>query len=218
MEDALHILHHAWESAVRSSASRPSAATACWAAVRKAYVHPSRHYHTFSHLAEMIFRLQPLRQRGYNLNRFYWAVFYHDIVYEPGRKDNEERSAAIATEHLVAMGVRDKDLQWCAEAIIATASHQRHTDPSVNYLLDADLAVLGAPAPLYQQYSRQIRQEYSMFPDPVYYSGRAEVLNRFLNDPCLYKTIYFREQLEQQARINLAAELSDIERLTRNRP
>ena len=47
-------------------------------------------------------------------------------------------------------------------------------------LLDADLAILGAPALDYDSYAQAIRQEYRWVPEASYRTGRRQVLQAFL--------------------------------------
>lgn len=59
-------------------------------------------------------------------------------------------------------------------------------------------------------YARQIRREYSFVPAEVYRAKRAAVLEKFLKCEALYKTPQLREELEEQARENLARELARL--------
>lgn len=77
-------------------------------------------------------------------------------------------------------------------------------------MLDLDLAVLGAPRAIYDAYAAAIRREYAMVPDAAWRTGRAGVLDRFLDRPRLYQTGHFHERLESAARANLADEAAAL--------
>lgn len=95
--------------------------------------------------------------------------------------------------------------------ILATKNHELSADNDTNYLLDADLAILGQTLDDYQKYTEQIREEYSIYPDFMYNSGRKKVLNYFLDMDEIYKTPYFKKNYEQKARVNIKNDLSELE-------
>ncbi len=77
----------------------------------------------------------------------------------------------------------------------------------INYLLDADLSVLGKDRETYLVYTQMIRKEYSIYPDFLYKPGRKKVLRHFLELENIFKTEYFRDQYETQAKENIETEL-----------
>lgn len=135
------------------------------------------------------------------------ALFYHDFVYHVSRKDNEERSALSGAQVLRRLNVDPERVYLCQEMIQATKTHQLHSHAAINYFTDADLSVLGAPSEVYTRYYRNIRKEYWLYPDFLYKPGRKKVVMHFLDMPQIFKTDYFFQQFEQQARLNLRAEL-----------
>lgn len=77
-----------------------------------------------------------------------------------------------------------------------------------NYLLDVDLSVLGKDTQTYLGYTKQIRKEYSIYPDFLYNLGRKKVLQHFLELENIFKTEDFRDKYESQARKNIEFEIS----------
>jgi len=69
---------------------------------------------------------------------------------------------------------------------------------------------LGQPSDVYEQYCGQIRKEYSIYPDIVYKPGRKKVLIHFLNMEKIFKTSFFYDKYELQARANLESELKRL--------
>ncbi len=59
----------------------------------------------------------------------------------------------------------------------------------------------------YNDYARQVRQEYSLYPDMIYKPGRRKVLRHFLAMPKIFKTDIFFELYEESARRNLQREM-----------
>jgi predicted metal-dependent HD superfamily phosphohydrolase len=136
-----------------------------------------------------------------------WAIFYHDIIYNPRRKDNEAQSAQVAAQRLGDLGISAERIARCQRHILATASHQLQQDPDTQLLLDIDLGILGADWESYQRYAQQVRKEYAMYPGFLYRRGRRKVLRHFLEKDRIYQTERFMLKWEQQARTNLAREL-----------
>lgn len=101
-------------------------------------------------------------------------------------------------------------IEQCAAMILATKHHGKAENADTNWLIDADLSILGQDPATYGQYTLQIRKEYSIYPDFLYNPGRKKVLKYFLAMPRIYKTSDFSGKYEQQARINLAAELQRL--------
>ena len=79
-----------------------------------------------------------------------------------------------------------------------------------NIFLDADLAILGQSDENYKLYTKQIRQEYSFFSDADYKKGRVGVLKHFLAMERIYKTEYFFNKFEKQAKLNIENELKRL--------
>ena len=73
-----------------------------WNALRAAYATPPRAYHNFAHVQEVLRHYDEVSAGpGWRRPReAYLAVLYHDAIYEPGRRDNEARSAQCAREHI----------------------------------------------------------------------------------------------------------------------
>jgi predicted metal-dependent HD superfamily phosphohydrolase len=97
-----------------------------------------------------------------------------------------------------------------ARLVLATAAHQP-TAGDEAVLIDADLAVLAADAPVYQAYVDGVRSEYGHVPPDEWQVGRAAVLRRFLERPAIFHTPVYAPR-EAQARANLTAELAALDR------
>ena len=91
-----------------------------------------------------------------------------------------------------------------------TKEHQLATDEDTNFLLDIDLSVLGKNPEEYKQYSDNIRKEYRIYPDFMYRKGRLKVLKNMLALDAIYKTEFFKQAYENQARENLKLEISKL--------
>jgi predicted metal-dependent HD superfamily phosphohydrolase len=170
-----------------------------------------RFYHNLAHLQDVLDHVDALRHRARDLPAVRLAAWFHDVIYDPRAADSEERSAAFAAEALRQLRAPPETVVRAAALILLTKTHQADdTNADAQVLLDADLAILGAPQNRYDSYSRAIRQEYAWVPDEKYREGRREVLRRFLRRPRIYRTPELSAALEAQARHNLNREIATL--------
>lgn len=178
-----------------------------WNEIETRYSEKGRHYHNLLHLENMFRELEDVKGNISDFTVISFSVFYHDIIYDATSKSNEEKSAATAEKRLAELHVSKDDISVISEQIIDTKSHQLSGHNDTNYLLDADLSVLGKDLNTYMEYTRNIRKEYSVYPDFLYKPGRKKVLKHFLELESIFKTEYFKEKYEVQAKENIEAEL-----------
>ncbi|MBO6184247.1 MAG: hypothetical protein J6O88_06060 [Chryseobacterium sp.] len=181
-----------------------------WNEIEKNYSGKSRHYHNLQHLENMFEEIDVVRNQIENFNNISFSIFYHDLIYDATSKLNEEKSADIAEERLRILGLNDEDIQKIHQQILATKFHKHSVDEDVNFLLDVDLSVLGKNSQVYLEYTKQIRKEYSIYPDFLYKPGRKKVLQHFLDLESIFKTDYFKNKYENQARENMKVELENL--------
>jgi predicted metal-dependent HD superfamily phosphohydrolase len=181
-----------------------------WAEVEQSYSSKKRHYHTLTHLENLLDRLHEVRDQIQDWDVIVFAIVYHDIIYSATKKDNEEKSKDVAANRLRSLGVPSQQISRCVAHILASKSHTTSLDPDTNLFTDADLSILGSSWDEYFQYSKQVRSEYSIYPDFLYNPGRKKVLQHFLSMEKIFKTEHFYSRYEEQARTNLTAELEKL--------
>ena len=59
---------------------------------------------------------------------------------------------------------------------------------------------------MYSKYYQNVRKEYSIYPEILYKLGRKKVLKHFLAMEKIFKTDYFYQKFEKNARMNLQRE------------
>jgi len=180
-----------------------------WNEIRKRYSSRGRHYHNLSHLDHLVTVLLPHKEKFTSWTAVIMAVVYHDAVYNVLKKNNEERSAALGTKRMREISLSPAIVQQIERFVLATKSHHS-VDAETDLFTDADLSVLGGEPRAYELYAQQIRKEYFIYPDMIYYPGRKKVLEYFLHMPMIFKTPAFFDRYEAQARINLQWELLSL--------
>jgi predicted metal-dependent HD superfamily phosphohydrolase len=95
-----------------------------------------------------------------HFTNYAWALIFHDAVYDPGRDDNEVRSADWACRVMEDLCRPEDEKDRVRGLILATAhtSEPRTADEAL--LLDIDLSILGADEATFDDYCRLIRSEY----------------------------------------------------------
>lgn len=179
-------------------------AAACLTQLRAAWGEPWRHYHGLQHLSECLDLLRAHRALAQRPHELVLALWFHDAVYEPRAKDNEQRSADWAAQSLGAAGVDPDAVARIVAHVLATRHAALPAEGDQSLLVDIDLSVLGAAPARFEQYQQQVRAEYAWVPGLIYRYKRRQLLREFLRREPLYHTPALREQLEAQARANLA--------------
>jgi predicted metal-dependent HD superfamily phosphohydrolase len=176
----------------------------------RAWDEPQRHYHTLQHLGECLTLFDTLRMHAEQPADIELALWFHDAIYDVQGHDNEARSAQWAAEALATGGVDAPRCQRVHDLITATCHTALPASPDQALLVDIDLAILGAPAARFAEYTRQIRAEYAWVPAEVYAVKRRAVLQGFLDRKAIYTTPAVAQRLEQHARDNLVKAISSL--------
>ena len=181
-------------------------------ALEKRYSARNRHYHNLNHLESMFHLYDRHRETLQAPEVVAHSIFWHDTIYKVSRKDNELQSAKLSAQILPGMGVAAAVISQVEVFIEATKSHllSANSHPDLAWLLDFDLAILGAEWGDYEIYTKQIRKEYRIYPDLLYRPGRLKVLAHFLKREHLFHTETFRQKYESRARMNLAREMDTL--------
>lgn len=187
-----------------------STAIVLWSEIETNHSKSSRHYHNLTHLEDLFFQLSEVKPQIHNWNITLFTLFYHDVIYNATKKDNEQKSAELAQKRLKEIGVNENEIEMCFDQILATKAHMPSQNSDTNYFTDADLSILGRDPATYVQYCENIRKEYSIYPTFMYNRGRKKVINHFLGMDRIFKTEYFFKKFERQAKVNLNDELNSL--------
>jgi predicted metal-dependent HD superfamily phosphohydrolase len=200
-----------WHELVRPFDPAPQTAAEVFAELVAAYSQPDRFYHNLGHIQQVLHTLAGLRGNARSFPALQMAAWFHDMIYDSRARDNEERSAAHAARSLPPLGVPKALCARVQDLILLTRMHEAtDSDTDGHILLDADLAILGAPEEEYARYAHAIRQEYAWVPEQQYRAGRVRVLETFLRRDYIFFTESMRNALEERARHNLAREIASL--------
>ncbi|WOH53094.1 phosphohydrolase [Bradyrhizobium sp. sBnM-33] len=172
-----------------------------------AYSAPGRHYHNLTHIEDCLAALSRVDNLSAAEREILTeAIWWHDVVYDPTRSDNEELSAQSAEQH-----VREDIGAEVARLIRLTKTHDVQPGDRLGaILISIDLSILGAEPARYDAYAAAIRQEFIHVPNADYRAGRARVLGQFAARPVIFPDATFAARYDRQARENLARELASL--------
>jgi predicted metal-dependent HD superfamily phosphohydrolase len=207
---ALDRLRAEWDALLGPFGCSADARRQAFADLVSRYGTPDRHYHTLRHIASVLDALPGDPVTGEHAAALRLAAWFHDAVYDTRADDNEQRSAASAGSVLRALAVPECVVKETGRLILLTKTHRTTAaDTAGKHLIDADLAVFGAPVAEYDAYAGAIRREYAWVPEAAYRAGRRRVLERFLGRTRIYLTEGSAGR-EEVARRNLARELAAL--------
>jgi predicted metal-dependent HD superfamily phosphohydrolase len=191
----------------RHHGASEAAAAHLWTQLSTLYTEPHRHYH---HLGHITSSLDEFDTTGSNHSLIEGAIWFHDVIYDPKRGDNEAASIAWFLDATSSW----LDLEAAAvitRLIEATDFRLPLTDdPDSRLMVDIDLAILSASPEAYEDYCQAIRQEYAHVSAEAFRDGRAKVMAGFLERP-IYRTEWFIGR-EERARENIVRELGRLRR------
>ena len=170
------------------------------------YAEPHRAYHNLEHIRRCLDLARSARSELVHPEEVELALWYHDAIYDPARSDNEEESAAFAADQLKPLAPRA--IASIAALILATKHAVTPPEGDARFVVDIDLAILGAAPETFDAYETAIHSEYSWVPDSLFRERRRDVMRTFLDHARIYSTDYFYRRLESAARANLARSIA----------
>ena len=128
--------------------------------VIKRYSESHRHFHTVEHLNDVL--KQILKQRNQfqtsDLVSLIIAAVFHDIVYDPQRRDNEEKSVEVLKSY-ERFPISDFRLENAKKIILATKTHDKIHELIYNFN-KIDCSILDRSYDDLLVWEEQISKEY----------------------------------------------------------
>ena len=174
------------------------------------YSEPHRAYHTIQHIEECFREFEAVRGLASSPSAVGLALFFHDAIYDTHAHDNEEESAGLARQVLAGVGAEETLQSDVRDLILATRHAAMPETNDQKLVVDVDLSILGADPERFDEYERQVRQEYSWVEETLFRAVRGNILREFLARPAIYSTPRFRDRLERSARENLKRSMAAL--------
>lgn len=181
------------------------------------YTESSRAHHTLAHIVFMLDELELVKHLATKYNETRFGIWYHDVVNDayaevrPEPMYNEKRSAYYASLDMHELGLPSDFVKNVERLIMATAHKKLATENDEMIITDLDLLILGQNKKVFDAYDANIRIEYELIPIDQYNTGRARVLNHFLDRSSIYATEFFKNKYEESARNNLKRAIARLQ-------
>jgi pantetheine-phosphate adenylyltransferase len=143
---------------------------------------PHRHYHNIDHLSDLISQIDEDYSYGIinelEREKLTLTALFHDLVFDPEREDNEERSAEIFYRFCTEQ--YNVDLVEVKQMILDTKTHTPCT-PLSNKFIEYDMKICEKDLDSLLVWESGVREEYSMFDDEQYKKQRISFLESLLD-------------------------------------
>jgi len=180
------------------------------------YKSSDRYYHNLDHIGYMLSKAVKFKKVVNDYNSILFAIWFHDVIYDPKKSDNEEMSSEFAEEFLKKINFDIGKIKNIKNLILKTKNHSiidSNEDFDTKFFLDLDLLIFGVKKKKYRKYTENIRKEYSFMPDKIYKLERIKILERFLSQNIIFRTEEFRKRYEILARKNIKSEIKFLLKL-----
>jgi predicted metal-dependent HD superfamily phosphohydrolase len=173
------------------------------------YTEPHRHYHDSGHLAHCLEQLDLAKGSLGAPDEVEMAIWFHDVINEPGQKDNEARSAKYFRD--AADGKMPADfIDRVVDLILVTTHRDAPLDADQRFICDIDLASFGCPWECFMRDTNAVKAEFTGSIED-YYRGKKAFLEQMLRRPRIFLTDFFNSRYEQQSRENIRRLLDLVE-------
>jgi pantetheine-phosphate adenylyltransferase len=139
-----------------------------------------RHYHTQNHLLDLINKINEIKsdisQKEYE--KLIITSLFHDIVYDPMRNDNEEKSAQFLMDSCVNKD--DNDILHIKQMILDTKTHESN-DKLSRIFCEMDMSVVEGDFEGLLEWEKGISAEYKDF-GTLYKEGRLKFLESLMDN------------------------------------
>ena len=176
-----------------------------WQEILEHYTKKWKYYHNLNHIYSFVELFEKYNNNIQNYkSEFLISIFFHDIIYIPSRKDNEDESMNLFNKFYSETNPKNLNKEKVIEFISETKNHTLniiHNNEELNYFLDMDMHILSEEN--WEDYENKIRKEYPYLSEIEYKNGRIKFLQSCLNKEKIYRTKIFYDAFEQKARSNI---------------
>lgn len=173
------------------------------------YTQPGRYYHGLDHISHCMKNLVAASLYIENIDAIVLALWFHDSIYTVGAKDNEWRSAELASSLLSSYNVNPHLILRVVKLIMATTHTRLDLDGDAAIIADVDLSSF-ADRDSMMKNSGNIRKEFESIPDDVYYPGRIKFLQGMLAREAIFQHPVFAH-LNAVAKANIQYEIQKLQ-------
>ncbi|MCP4335683.1 MAG: hypothetical protein GY785_23795 [Gammaproteobacteria bacterium] len=170
----------------------------------RAYQESHRHYHTLAHIELCLAMFERCESLTALPDALEIAIWMHDAILEPGRRDNEARSAELYLQ--LSADAHGDEMRRLVSRLIMATLHDGNSleDADSIYMVDIDLSGFALSWDEFLRDSQDLRAEVPHLSDADYQLNQTGFQRMLLARPRFFLSDFFFERYEQQARNNLA--------------
>lgn len=140
---------------------------------------PHRKYHTTTHLTDLVDQIQHYPDLDQiQRDMLLLTALYHDIIYDPQRNDNEEKSAALFLDAIETPAPN----HWQVAYMILDTAYHKSSSPLSAIFSAMDMAIVTRPYNELLEWEKGIAYEYSFLPIEIYIEKRTAFLQQMVRD------------------------------------
>lgn len=182
--------------------SGPASAVQAWKVLAEGYTEPHRHYHDIGHLKHCLEALGLAAAQSGDPVTLELAIWFHDVVYDPGAKDNESRSAEVFAR-LVGPYMAPTRVDRIRTLILTTMHREQPEVGDERFIADIDLSSFAKTWPQFLTDCENLRAEEPNQSDVDFFSAKIPFYRGLLQRRRLFNTLPFQLRYEAQARENI---------------
>lgn len=194
-----------WAHSARLDIARTNSV---WAEIEQRHGEFHRHYHTLAHIAHCLTQIDTLDPTTPHRDAIELAIWFHDVIFEIGAKDNEDRSRLFFREQSTGL-LPESLISRVSGLIMATRHSALEDDPTARYVVDVDLSSFGLHWEAFLQNSMALRMEEVLVEDEAYYTAKRNFMEGLLARSRMFQTDHFYQTHESTARANIARYLAE---------
>lgn len=166
------------------------------------YAEPGRCYHTWAHVVHCLLEFDRAAAQIENPDAVELALWFHDAVFVPGARNNEQQSADLFCKWGTT-ALSPTFINQVRGLILVTTHRQPPLPGDQSYVVDIDLSSFGIEWAEFIQDTLRVRKERPEIPDDIYYPAHAKFLQMLLDRPSIFHTDFFHDLYEESARRNI---------------
>jgi len=174
------------------------------------YSEPNRAYHNEQHISDCLQQLDDAADLAERPDEVELAIWFHDLIYDTHRSDNESQSVDRAAAILHESDYHSEVIERVVANILATTHQATPEGLDEQLTVDIDLSILGRSQKEYDRFEAAIRTEYRWVPSFMFKRRRRSILKTFLKGDRNYATDQFTQRFESNARENLRRAIDQL--------
>lgn len=183
-----------------------------WRGLAACYKEKHRHYHTLEHIEYCLASLDAAGDVIEDRDAVELALWFHDIVFKTGAKDNEALSAELF-QRFAKGKLSELKIAQVSALILATMFHHNDETPidsDTQFMVDIDLSSFALDLEAFEKNSDDLRKEQAELSDQEFEQSKKAFFQSLLERRQIFFTSYFHQECEMQARSNIRQALERL--------